>query len=183
MCNPPNQVYVGGWVRTPTGAGSGVLSVTSPASLVSGTSTIPISQISWTSTANGNTSPDIPAGTFNGGTQALRTIAANTWVENCHTFSYANTAVVASGTYTAQVSVHAGGAVSPWANSVPAAFDRRAVALLAAGSCPAATYFVDDGSSIPFESQVVTRWRTGISGGHQMSNDIEGGATVTYGSI
>jgi len=103
VCNPPSQVYIGGWVRTPTGAGSGTLSVTSPASLTSGASTIPFSQISWTSTANGNTSPDIPAGAFNGGTLVLRTIAANTWVENCHTFSYANAAVVAAGTYTGQV--------------------------------------------------------------------------------
>lgn len=103
VCNPPAQVYIGGWVRTSNGSGSGTLSVTSPASLTSGTSTIAFSQISWTSTANGNTAPDIPAGTFNGGTQALRTIAANTWVENCHTFSYANTVVVAAGTYTGQV--------------------------------------------------------------------------------
>ena len=103
VCNPPGQVYVGGWVRTPSGTGSGTLSVTSPTSLTSGTTTIPFTQISWTSTANGNTSPDIPAGTFNGGTLALRTIAANTWVENCHTFSYANSVVVAAGTYTGQV--------------------------------------------------------------------------------
>jgi hypothetical protein len=103
VCTPPAQVYVGGWVRTPTGAGSGVLSVTSPASLTSGTSTIPFTQVSWTSTAIGNTSPDIPAGTFTGGTLALRTIAANTWVENCHTFSYANTVVPGAGTYTGQV--------------------------------------------------------------------------------
>lgn len=103
VCNPPQQVYVGGWVRTPTGSGSGTLSVTSPASLTSGTTTIPFTQISWTSTANGTTTPDIPAGTFNGGTLALRTIAANTWVENCHTFSYANTLIVAAGTYTGQV--------------------------------------------------------------------------------
>lgn len=103
VCNPPDQVYVGGWVRTPSGSGSGTLSVTSPASLTSGTSTIPFTQISWTSTANGDSTPDIPAGTFNGGTLALRSIAANTWVENCHTFSYANTLVVAAGTYTGQV--------------------------------------------------------------------------------
>jgi len=103
VCNPPQQVYVGGWVRTPSGNGSGTLSVTSPATLTSGTTTIPFTQISWTSTANGTATPDIPAGTFNGGTLALRTIAANTWVENCHTFSYANTAVVAAGTYTGQV--------------------------------------------------------------------------------
>lgn len=105
VCNPPIQVYIGGWVRTPTGTGSAVLSVTSPAALTSATTpaTIPFTQISWTSTANGNTAPDIPAGTFTGGTQALRTIAAGTWVENCHTFFYANTAVVSAATYTGQV--------------------------------------------------------------------------------
>ncbi len=105
VCNPPSQVYVGGWVRTPNGNGSGVLSVTSPASLTSATTpaTIPFTQISWTSTANGTSTPDIPAGTFTGGTQALRTITANTWVENCHTFFYANTAIVSAATYTGQV--------------------------------------------------------------------------------
>ena len=105
VCNPPTQVYVGGWVRTPTGTGSGVLSVISPTSLLSATGdAIPFTQISWTSTANGNATADIPAGTFNGGTLALRTIAAGTWVENCFTFSYANTAVVAGGTYKGTVS-------------------------------------------------------------------------------
>ena len=97
VCNPPSQVYVGGWVRTPSGTGSGTLSVISPTSLLSAAGdAIPFTQISWTSTANGNATADIPAGTFNGGTLALRTIAANTWVENCFTFSYANTAVVAA---------------------------------------------------------------------------------------
>ena len=105
VCNPPTQVYVGGWVRTPTGTGSGVLSVISPTSLLSATGdAIPFTQISWTSTANGNATADIPAGTFNGGTLALRTIAAGTWVENCFTFSYANTAVVPGGTYKGTVS-------------------------------------------------------------------------------
>jgi hypothetical protein len=103
VCNPPNQVYVGGWVRTPTGAGSGVLSVTSPATLTGTGGTIPFTQISWTSTANGSAAADIPAGTFNGGTLALRNIAAGTWVENCLTFSYANAAIVGAGTYTGQV--------------------------------------------------------------------------------
>ena len=106
ICNPPSQVYVGGWVRTPgSSGGSGVLSVTSPAALTSGTTpaTIPFTQISWTSTANGNSAPDIPAGTFTGGTQVLRTIPANRWIENCHTFFYANTAVVSAATYTGQV--------------------------------------------------------------------------------
>lgn len=99
-CNPPAQVYVGGWVRTPTGTGGAVLSVISPASLLTAAGdAIPFSQISWTSTANGNAAADIPAGTFNGGTLVLRTIAAGTWVENCFTFSYANTTVVPGGSY------------------------------------------------------------------------------------
>jgi len=104
VCSPPAQVYIGGWVRTPAGTGTGVLSVTAPASLTSGASTIPFSQISWTSTAIGNPAPDIPAGTFTaGGTLTLRNIAAGNWVENCHTFSYANASVVAAGTYTGRV--------------------------------------------------------------------------------
>ena len=103
VCNPPAQVYVGGWARLPSGTGTAVLSVTSPANLVNGTATIPFNRISWTSTANGNATADIPAGTFVGGTQTLTNIAAGTWVENCLTFSYANTSVVAQGVYTGRV--------------------------------------------------------------------------------
>lgn len=101
VCNPPNQVYIGGWVRVPGSSGSGVMSVSTPASLVNSSGdTIPFSSISWTSTANGNSTPDISAGTFNGGTITLASIGANRWVENCMMFSYANTAVYAAGTYT-----------------------------------------------------------------------------------
>jgi hypothetical protein len=102
VCTPPAQVYVGGFYRLPAAsATSAVLQVTTPPSLTNGTSTIAFSQISWVSTANGaNTAPDIPSGTFNGSTLFLRNIATNTWVENCHIFSYANTAVVDAGTYT-----------------------------------------------------------------------------------
>lgn len=102
LCNPAaGQVYVGGFYRLPTtNATSAVLQVTTPASLTSGVNTIPFNQISWTSTALGNTGADIPAGTFlSGGTLFLRNFAANSYVENCHTFSYANTAPVAAGTY------------------------------------------------------------------------------------
>lgn len=52
-------------------------------------------------------------------------------------------------------------------------------ALLASLSCSAATYIVDDSSSIPYESNVVTHWRDAASGARQMSNDIEGAALVT----
>ena len=103
VCNPPAQVYVGGSYRQPSsgaGAGSATLQVTTPASLTSGANSIPFSQISWTSTANGNAAADIPAGTFNGATLLLANFARNTFVENCFTYAYANTAFVPAGTFT-----------------------------------------------------------------------------------
>jgi len=103
FCNPPVQVYVGGFFRQPGATGTATLSVTtSAANLVNATGdTIPFSQISWTSTGNGDAGVEvIPGGTFTGGTQTLATIGVNTWNESCHTFTYANTASVAAGTYT-----------------------------------------------------------------------------------
>ena len=102
VCVPPNQVYIGGYLRQPKNtANSATLSVTTPATLSNGSETIPFTEISWTSTSIGNGgAADIPAGTFNGGYLFLRTIASNTFVENCHTFSYANTNFVAAGIYT-----------------------------------------------------------------------------------
>ena len=103
VCNPPAQIYVGGSYRQPdatTGAASATLQVTTPASLTSGADSIPFSQIRWTSTANGNPTADIPAGSFNGGTVFLANFARNTFVENCFSYSYANAAVVPAGTFT-----------------------------------------------------------------------------------
>ena len=103
VCNPPAQVYVGGSYRQPnatTGAATATLQVSTPTSLTSGTDSIPFSQISWTSTANGNAAADIPAGTFNGGTLFLANIGRNTFVENCFTYSYANSVLVPAGTFT-----------------------------------------------------------------------------------
>jgi hypothetical protein len=56
-----------------------------------------------------------------------------------------------------------------------------ALALLLAIVTPAsaATYIVDDSSTIPYESNVATRWRDSAGGGRQMSNEIEGAATIT----
>lgn len=101
VCVPPNQVYVGGYFRQPTTtANTATLSVTTPTTLSNGTETIPFTEVSWTSTSIGNGgAADIPAGTFNGGNLFLRTIASNQYVENCHTFSYANTNFVAAGIY------------------------------------------------------------------------------------
>jgi hypothetical protein len=106
VCSPPDQVYVGGsYQRNSSKDGPAVaqLQVTSPANLTSaGGDTIPFSQISWTTSTTGNqdTTPNvIPAGTFNGATQTLTSISANSYIENCHTFTYANSAVRAAGSY------------------------------------------------------------------------------------
>ena len=103
VCNPPGQVYIGGSYRQPnatTGAATATLQVSTPGSLTSASDSIPFSQISWASSANGNATADIPAGTFNGGTLLLANIPRNTFVENCFSYTYANAAVVPAGTYT-----------------------------------------------------------------------------------
>lgn len=106
FCNVPAEIYVGGFYRLPGTTGNASLTVVSPANLTNGTGqTIPFSQISWTSSGNGDgtaTQP-VPAGTFNGGTQTLATFPVNTWRESCHTFRYGNDAVVSAGTYTGRV--------------------------------------------------------------------------------
>ena len=100
VCNPPNQVYIGAWSRN--AAGAATLTVTTPANLTSGSSTIPFSQISWTSGANGDSTADIAAGSFNGSSLTLASIANDTWVEDCMTFAYANSAVAAAGVFTGE---------------------------------------------------------------------------------
>lgn len=105
---PASQIMVGASYRRNNnndGPASATLRVTSPANLVSAAGdTIPFSQISWTVSAPGSTVPNvIPAGTFNGATQTLTTVPANRYIENCHSFTYANSTIRAAGTYTGQV--------------------------------------------------------------------------------
>jgi hypothetical protein len=106
--NPASQILIGASYRrnnAGNGPASATLSVTSPASLTTaGGDSIPFSQIGWTVSAPGSPNPNvIPAGTFNGGQQTLATVAANTYIENCHSFSYANSALPAAGTYNGRV--------------------------------------------------------------------------------
>ena len=107
---PASQLLIGAsYQRNNAGGGSAPMSATlrvsSPAVLTNANGdTIPISEISWTVSAQGSPVPNvIPAGTFNGGSQFLATIPANTYIENCHSFRYANSARRAAGTYTARV--------------------------------------------------------------------------------
>ncbi len=105
FCSVPAQVYVGGFYRTPGAAANATLTATSPANLTSaGGDTVPFSTISWVSGGNGDASPTIPSGSFVGGTtQTLLSIARNRWFESCLQFNYANTALVAAGTFTGRV--------------------------------------------------------------------------------
>lgn len=105
---PASQIMVGASYRRSNagnGPASATLSVTSPVSLVNAAGdTIPFSEIGWTVSAAGSSVPGvIPAGSFNGATQTLTTIPANTYIENCHSFRYANSTVRAAGTYSGQV--------------------------------------------------------------------------------
>lgn len=105
FCNA-GQVYIGGFFRTPTtAAATATVRITAPATLnEAGGATIPISQIAWTSSGNGDTGAQpFPAGTFAGGTQTLATLNRNLWAESCFTFRYGNDAIVAAGTYNARV--------------------------------------------------------------------------------
>lgn len=106
--DPASQIMVGASYRRSSaanGPASATLRVTSPVSLVNASGdTIPFSQIGWTVSAAGSSVPGvIPAGSFNGATQTLTTIPANTYIENCHSFSYANSEVRAAGTYNGRV--------------------------------------------------------------------------------
>lgn len=103
-----DQILVGASYRranAANGPASALLTVTSPTHLVSAAGdALPFSQISWTVSANSSPAPGIiAAGTFNGGTQTLATVPANTWIENCHRFRYANTLTPAAGTYEGRV--------------------------------------------------------------------------------
>lgn len=104
---PASQLLIGAsYQRNNNGApASATLRVSSPAVLTNANGdTIPISEISWTVSAQGSSVPNvIPAGTFSGGSQFLATIPANRYIENCHSFRYANSAMRAAGTYTARV--------------------------------------------------------------------------------
>lgn len=105
---PASQVMIGASYRrsnAANGPASATLSVSSPANLTSAAGdTIPFSQIGWTVSAAGSGVPNvIPAGTFSGASQTLATVPANTYIENCHSFVFANSAPRAAGTYNGQV--------------------------------------------------------------------------------
>lgn len=109
FCNIPQEVYIGGFYRRTSSAGSwgvATLTATVPASLVNERgNTIPFSTISWVSSGNsdGNNTQPFPSRTFAAGNQTLGTIAVNRWAESCHKYTYRHTGFLPSGTYTGRV--------------------------------------------------------------------------------
>lgn len=109
VCSPATgQVYIAAAYRSPSATiPTATLTANAPTNLVNASGdTIPFTTISWTASTVGaaDTTPTaIPSGTFTGGLQTLRSVTANSWVENCHTFSYSNATVRAAGTYTGRV--------------------------------------------------------------------------------
>ena len=105
FCNA-NETYVGGFYRhdKKTGADATLsAAVTLPLTNATG-QTIPFSEITWTSSGNGDgASQPFPSGAFSGGVQSLGTFPVNTWQESCHSFSYRNSNFVAAGTYNGRV--------------------------------------------------------------------------------
>ncbi len=76
------------------------LSVDSSVAMTNGTENINFNQISWTATEG-----DIPSGTFSGASAQviLGPLLAAFIVTDTHTFEYANSTVMAAGTYTGRV--------------------------------------------------------------------------------
>jgi hypothetical protein len=99
-CSDGRRVLVSAIARVPRGTANAVLSLNSAVPLSNATGQIlPFSQISWTSSDN-----SVPSGVFNtGAAQTLLNMTTSRQYESCHTFSYANTGIVAAGTYRGRV--------------------------------------------------------------------------------
>lgn len=111
ICSRPDttgQVYVGGFYRSGISSNGATLSVATTANHLAARTagnidTIPFSSITWTSSAIGTTaSPTVPNGAFTSNSvvrQTLMAVSRNTWFENCLTFRYLNTRMLAADTY------------------------------------------------------------------------------------
>lgn len=103
--NPTERMMIGaGYRRNGSAPANATLTVSSIGGLSNGTDTIPFTEIGWAVSAPDSPNPNvIPAGSFNGASQTLATVPGNTYLETCHVFSFANSAVRAAGTYNGQV--------------------------------------------------------------------------------
>jgi len=98
------EVYIGAWWRIPSESNEtsvATLSIRAPHALTSASNHIPFAKIRWDSTALGDDTAHIAAGSF--ADVQTTTINPKTWVENCHVFHYVNDELVPAGTYTGRV--------------------------------------------------------------------------------
>lgn len=103
FCNP-GQIYIGAFFRRPTsGGGNNNATVTAnyPPNLTStGGDSIPMSQIRWVSSGNGDgIFQPFASGSFTASGQQVAAFGRNQWNESCMTFFYGNDQVVAAGQY------------------------------------------------------------------------------------
>lgn len=103
FCNP-GQIYIGAFFRRPTNGGgnnTATVTVNWPGDLDNGAGdTIPMSQIRWTSSGNGDGAfQPFQTDSFRSSGQPIATFGRNQWNESCLTFFYGNDQVVAAGTY------------------------------------------------------------------------------------
>lgn len=105
FCNA-GQLYVGGFYRSTATGAAATLTASSSAPLNNGAgNTIPFTQVTWVSSGNGDSGAQpFASGTFTGtASQSIGGINRNQWAESCMSFSYLNSTVRASGTYTGTV--------------------------------------------------------------------------------
>lgn len=100
-CTPAGKVYIGSFFRTNGSSNnSATLTVSTPATLTSGSATIPFSTIAWTGTGTGQYDSEIPSGSFSNTLLTLVSVAKNTWSESCLLFTYTNPGIMPAGTFT-----------------------------------------------------------------------------------
>jgi hypothetical protein len=99
-CNDGYKLLISAIARVPTGTSTATLQVNSVTPLSNGLgNTLSFNTISWVASDT-----SIPSGTYNGtAAQTLATFNTSTQIENCHTFSYSNGAMIPAGTYTGRV--------------------------------------------------------------------------------
>lgn len=106
------EIYIGAFFRHPSnGSGGGgpnntaTVIATYPPNLTNAAGdTIPMSQISWTSSGNGDTGGQpFPSGSFTGSGQTVASFVRNQWSESCYQFRYGNDQLVNAGNYINQV--------------------------------------------------------------------------------
>ncbi len=105
----PGEIYIGAFFRHPSNGNGGggpnntatVIATYAPNLTNASGDTIPMSQISWTSSGNGdNGGQPFASGSFTSSGQTVASFVRNQWNESCYRFRYGNDQLVGAGNYT-----------------------------------------------------------------------------------